>query len=146
MLVVMAVVAVVGLAFERDHRGRPPAGEVREPAVRIPRSVPPSTRWHRLYHPYALLPSQLNPAVNNGQPATPATFYCPRGYDPTQYRSPWPNIPSGDWTTVSSYDPPTPNSLGGRQAYNLVLSASPPSAGTAIVPPAALIGAITRGR
>ena len=96
-----------------------------------------------VYHPYALLPSQLNPAVNNGQPATPATFYCPRGYDPTQYRSPWRNIPSGDWTTVSSYDPPTPNSLGGRQAYNLVLSASPPSAGTAIVPPAALIGAIT---
>lgn len=80
-----------------------------------------------VYHPYALLPSQLDPAVRSGQATTPATYYCPRGYAPIQYRTPWPNIPSADWTPLSGYDPQTPSSLGGRQAMGLVLSASPPA-------------------
>ncbi len=97
-----------------------------------------------VYHPYALLPSSLNPAQgSDNQPRTPANYRCPRGYDPTQYRSPWPNIPSADYEPLSTYDPATPSSLDGRQAIGLVLSASPPDAGTATVPPASLMSTVT---
>jgi hypothetical protein len=90
-----------------------------------------------VYHPYALLESNLNPLRQSTGLTTPLTYTCVSGFDPVEYHLPWNGIPSGDWTELSPFDIYAP--WDQHQAIAIVYSAKPAIGNHPDVPPKSLI-------
>jgi hypothetical protein len=93
-----------------------------------------------VYHPYALLESNLNPIRQSVGLTTPLTYTCVSGYDPVEYHLPWKGIPSGDWTELSPWDVSAP--WDQHQAIAIVYSAKPAIGNHPDVPPKSLINTV----